>query len=82
MKALRKLTTILALTLMLGLPALAGETQTPPCAANPGETQTPPCQPAANGDPSVPATSATPSATGEVLTEITAEVLKDILSIL
>jgi hypothetical protein len=77
MNTLRKLTSIITLSLMLGLHAFACETQTPP-----GETQTPPWQSAANGDPGDSNTSATPSGAGEVLIEITAEVLKDILSIL
>jgi hypothetical protein len=44
MKTLKRLTTALVLTCVLGLSAFAGETQTPPCPPpEPGETQTPPC---------------------------------------
>ena len=41
MKNIRTLFATLTLALVLTGSALAGETQTPPCA--PGETQTPPC---------------------------------------
>lgn len=44
MKTLKRLSAAVVLTSVLGLSALAGETQTPPCAPpEPGETQTPPC---------------------------------------
>lgn len=44
MKKLVKLAAVVGLTLSLGLVALGGETQTPPCPSpDPGETQTPPC---------------------------------------
>jgi hypothetical protein len=44
MKNLKKLGAAAVLTLTLGLPAFAGETQAPPCAPpEPGETQAPPC---------------------------------------
>jgi len=42
MKNIRTLFATLTLALVITGSALAGETQTPPCAA-PGETQTPPC---------------------------------------
>jgi hypothetical protein len=42
MKTLKRLTLAVALMLVLGLSAFAGETQSPPCAA-PGQTETPPC---------------------------------------
>ena len=41
MKNIRTLFAIVMLALVITGSALAGETQTPPCA--PGETQTPPC---------------------------------------
>jgi len=41
MKNIRTLFATITLALVLAGSALAGETQTPPCA--PGETQTPPC---------------------------------------
>ena len=65
MKALRKLGAAVVLTSILGLPALAGEVLTPPCAPPvPGEVLTPPCT-AAPGDPNTSeATSTTPGDTG------------------
>ena len=42
MKNIRTLFATITLALVITGSALAGETQTPPCAA-PGETQTPPC---------------------------------------
>ena len=41
MKSFRRLALAFLLMTVFALPALAGETQGPPC-ANPGETQTPP----------------------------------------
>jgi hypothetical protein len=66
MKNLRKLGAAIALSCVLGLTALAGETSTPPCALpEPGETSTPPCveQPAP-GDMETPTVAST--APGEV----------------
>ncbi|MDX6385819.1 MAG: hypothetical protein QOK48_3392 [Blastocatellia bacterium] len=52
MKHLRKLGAAALLTLVLGLTALAGQIETPPCAAPvPGQVETPPCA-AAPGDTS------------------------------
>lgn len=77
MKTLRKLTSVIVLTLMLGLPAFSGETHTPPCAPpEPGETHTPPCSGTATGD------MATATAADEAFTEIVTEVLESMLSIL
>lgn len=90
MKNLKKLLAVALLTLVLGLSAFAGETQTPPCAQpDPGETQTPPCA-AAPGDMGTPAApSAAPSDIGTPaltnnetsLTEIAADVLQNVLSL-
>jgi hypothetical protein len=41
MKSFRQLCSAIVLTLVLVISAVAGETQTPPCA--PGETASPPC---------------------------------------
>lgn len=50
MKVLRKLGATVVLTLILGLPVVAGEILTPLCAPpEPGQTSTPPCE-AAPGD--------------------------------
>ena len=78
MKTLRKLTSVLLLTLMLGLPAFAGELQTPPC-ASPGELQTPPCQAAAASDRGTPTSTLT--AADAMFTEIATEMMKSMLSI-
>ena len=79
MKTLRKLASVLVLTLMLGLPVFAGELQTPPCAPpTPGELQTPPCQPAASGDMDTPTSTVT--ATDALLTEIATALLENMLS--
>ena len=44
MKNLERLGATLALTFLLGMTALAGETNAPPCPPpEPGETQAPPC---------------------------------------
>jgi hypothetical protein len=84
MKNLRKLGAAVLLTCVLGLPALAGETSTPPCAPpDPGETSTPPCA-AALGDMGTPTGAST--APGDLgtrsetsFTEIAADVLLNIL---
>ena len=76
MKTLRKLTTVLLLTLVLGLPVFA-------CAPpEPGQLETPPCQPAGSGDTSEPpsVSSIVPTA-DETVTEIATEVLKSLLSV-
>jgi hypothetical protein len=81
MKTLRKLTSVLLLTLVFVLPAFAGQTDTPPCAApEPGQTDTPPCQ-AAPGDMSTPTFSSPASTADETFTEIATEVLESMLSI-
>jgi hypothetical protein len=80
MKTLRNLTSVLVLTLMLGLPAFAGELQTPPCAPPvPGELQTPPCQAAAPGD--MGSATSTETAAPATFTEIATEVMESMLSI-
>ena len=81
MKTLRKLTSVILLALVLGLPAFAGQTDTPPCPPpEPGQTDTPPCQ-AAPGDMSTPTISSTASAADETFTEIVTDVLESMLSI-
>jgi hypothetical protein len=82
MKTLRKLSSVLVLTLVLVLPAFAGQLETPPCAEPvPGQLETPPCQPAAPGDASAPTISSTATAADETLTEIVTDVLASMLSI-
>jgi hypothetical protein len=82
MKTLRKLASVLVLTLVLGLSALAGQTDTPPCATPvPGQTDTVPCQPTAPGDMGDPSNSSTATAADAAFTEIMTEVLKSMLSI-
>ncbi len=82
MKTLSKLASVLALTLVLGFPAFAGQTDTPPCPPpEPGQTDTPPCQITPPGDTGGPSNSPTATAADEVFTEIMTEVLESMLSI-
>ena len=82
MKTLRKLTSVMLLALVLGLPAFAGQTDTVPCATPaPGQTDTLPCQPTAPGDMGGPSNSSTGAAADEAFTEIMTEVLESMLSI-
>jgi hypothetical protein len=54
MKKLKNLGAAFSLTVVLALPALAGQTSTPPCSPpEPGQTSTPPCA-AAPGDATNP----------------------------
>ena len=82
MKTLRKLTSVILLALVLGLPAFAGQTDTPPCPIpEPGQTDTPPCPGAASGDLGTPTVSSTATAADETFTEIVTDVLESMLSI-
>ena len=82
MKTLRRLTSLLVLMLVLGVPAFAGELSTPPCAPPvPGELSTPPCQEAASGDAGGPSSLSTAATTDETFTRIATEVLQSLLSI-
>ena len=66
MKNIRTLFATLMLALVLAGSALAGETQTPPCA--PGETQTPPCTSApVSGDSTTGGETQTPPAGVDIL---------------
>lgn len=66
MKNIRTLFATLTLALVLAGSALAGETQTPPCA--PGETQTPPCTMApVSGDSTTAGETQTPPAGADIL---------------
>jgi hypothetical protein len=58
MKKIRTLFATVMLALVIAGSALAGETQTPPCA--PGETQTPPCASYAEGSTDLGETSSPP----------------------
>ena len=81
MKTLRKLTCPLALMLVLGLPAFAGEQSTPPCPApEPGELTTPPCQGISLGDMGDPSSLSTATAE-EAFTEIATIALESMLLI-
>jgi len=90
MKNLRTLGTIVALTFVLGLFALAGETATLACGPVPGQIDTPPC--ATAQAPNSAETAAlpvgalgqtdTPPASGDpYLTEIASSVLLSIVSL-
>lgn len=66
MKNIRTVFATLTLGLVLAGSALAGETQTPPCA--PGETQTPPCMAApASVDSTTAGETQTPPASADIL---------------
>ena len=61
MKNLRKLGVAVVLTCALGLPVLAGQIETPPCAPpEPGQIETPPCS-SAPGDTGTPTGASTAS---------------------
>jgi hypothetical protein len=85
MKNLRRLGAAVALTLVLGLSAFAGDTMTPPCA--PGDTMTPPCTnaPATTDDGVAPSDlNAGPAATAGSdysVTGVAVDVLESLLSI-
>ena len=80
MKTLRKLSGVIVLTLVIGVPAFAGQTETPPCAAPvPGQTETPPCQGTALSDIGDPSNSSTAMAAGETFTEIAIELLESMI---
>lgn len=82
MKKLRKLASIILLAFVLGLPAFAGQSDTPPCAPPaPGQTDTPPCPGAATVDLGAPIVSSTATVADETLTAIVTEVLESMLSI-
>ena len=82
MKTLRKLASVIVMTLVLALPAFAGQTDTVPCASPaPGQTDTVPCQPTASGDTGSPSNSSTATAVDEAFTEIATGVLESMLSI-
>jgi hypothetical protein len=80
MKKLVKLAAVVGLTLSLGLVALGGETQTPPCPPpDPGETQTPPCSGAnLTGDSQTAQT----SDSIDYVTEATLELVQSVMSLL
>ena len=65
MKTLRRLGAAAVLTIVLGLSAFAGQTETPPCAPPaPGETNAPPCTGQTTSDNSAtPGVVSTPPAT-------------------
>jgi hypothetical protein len=82
MKTLSNLASVLALTLVLGLPAYAGQTNGVPCSQPvPGQTDGTPCQPTAAGDTGSPSNSSTATAVDEAFTEIATGVLESMLSI-
>jgi hypothetical protein len=83
MKTLSKLASVLVLTLVFGLPASAGQTDTSPCVPPvPGQTDTSPCQPTAPGYTGSSSNSPTATAASEAFTEIMTGVLESMLSIL
>jgi hypothetical protein len=82
MKTLRKLASVFVLTLVLVLPAFAGQTETPPCAEPvPGQMETSPCQGTAPSDAGDPSNSSTTLTADATFTEIATELLESVLSI-
>ena len=89
MNNLRKLGTIVALTFVLGLFALAGETATLACGPVPGQIDTPPCATAQapnSAETAAPPAGAlgqtdTPPSADLYLTEIASSVLLSIVSL-
>ena len=65
MKTIKTLLASITLALLITGTALAGETQTPPCA--PGETQTPPCASALSSDATAPGETQAPPAGVDLL---------------
>ena len=82
MKTLRKLSSILVLTLVLALPGFAGQLETPPCPPpQPGQLETPPCQGTAPSDTNDPSDSSTATTVDQTFTEMATELLESMLSI-
>ena len=80
MKTLRKLASVLVLTLVLVVPSFAGQLETPPCPQPvPGQLETPPCQGTAPGNMGDASNSSTATAE-QAFTEIMTEVLNSLLS--
>ena len=85
MKKLAKLAAVVGLTLSLGLVALGGETQTPPCPnPDPGETQTPPCSSInlMGGDSQTDMQTAQSSDSIDYVTEATLELIQSVMLLL
>jgi len=80
MKSLKAYAVAIALTLVIGFSALAGETQTPPCAPQPGETETPPCSNAPMTSDATGQTE-TPPADGAEATTLAMDLVQSMLSI-
>lgn len=87
MKSLTRLAASIALTLVLGLSAVAGEVQSPPCPSpDPGEMSAPPCSTAqqTSDDPTPAQTSTPPSASAVtecVVTDTAIDFVESILSL-
>ncbi|HBB95271.1 MAG TPA: hypothetical protein DC054_07750 [Blastocatellia bacterium] len=85
MKNLKRLCVAIALTLTIGLSALAGEIPSPPCAPpDPGEIPSPPCSVTQSvSDDAAPQTQATVTVTSDDLsvTTVTVELLQTVLSL-
>lgn len=80
MKNLRRLGATVALTMVLGVSAFAGDTMAPPCAP-PGTTETPPCASAqvTVDDPLVPGSTNSPPASSSETEYSIAEATVDLL---
>ena len=81
MKTLRKLASVPVLTLLIALPAFAGQLESPPCPQPaPGQLESPPCQEIARGNLGGPSNSSTATGADEAFTEIMTELLESMLS--
>ena len=85
MKTLKRLSAAFALTLLICLTALAGETLTPPCAPpEPGEVLTPPCataQVSTDDSSSQTVTSSGSDVSDLIVTDFSIELLREALSL-
>jgi len=79
MKSLKRIGAVVTLTISLGVSALAGEIQSPPCGSNdPGETHGPPCA----TDSAAPGQTATPpDSTDYVITQVAVDFVESVLKL-
>jgi hypothetical protein len=81
MKSLKRLAATIALTILLGMVAFAGETNAPPCAPpEPGETNAPPCIGGqASGDSSELVSTPSTSDSGYLVAEAALDLFESLL---
>jgi hypothetical protein len=86
MKSLKRISAVVALTIIsLGLSAVAGQTQSPPCGSNdPGETHSPPCATyqITNDDSATPGGVTTPpDSTDYIITQAAVDFVENVLTL-